>query len=57
MPELLSTAARDFAAYEYVRMTSALELLSAVARGERRCGANGKSDAPVRFAGRTMLKV
>ena len=29
-------------AYEYIRVTSLLELLSAAALGERRCGANGK---------------
>ena len=34
-PELLSAAVRGFATYEYVRVTSAPELLSAVAWGER----------------------
>ena len=38
-------------------VTSAPELLSNVARGVRRCGANGKSVTPAKTLGRTMLKV
>ena len=45
-----------FTAYEYICVTSSPELLLAVARGERRCRANGKSVAPAQTAGRTMLK-
>ena len=39
-------------AYEYNRcVTSSPELLSSVARGERRCGAKGKSVAPAQMGG------
>ena len=48
VPELLSAVARGFAAYENVGcVTSSLELLLAVARGERHCGAIYYEDGTV----------